>query len=90
MLIIVFECFGTIPAYIYLTVTESYQEDTPAGQGWPRISLTCEENMEALNAEIFILLLCSLAFGSALIHYTAYAKAKARVKIKSDLRHPMK
>ncbi len=42
--------------------------------------------METLNFEIMAVLIISLAFGSALIQYTAYAKAKAKVLIKNDLR----
>ncbi len=34
--------------------------------------------MEGLNVEMVTLLLSLLAFGSSLIHYSAYAKAKAR------------
>ena len=41
--------------------------------------------MEATSNEIFVLLVAVLGFGSSLIHYTAYAKAKARVSVKSDL-----
>lgn len=42
--------------------------------------------MEALNVEIVVLLLTLLGFGSSLIHYSAYAKNKARssVRIKKD------
>ena len=43
--------------------------------------------MEALKLEILLLLLTSLAFGSALIHYTAFAKAKAKLLVKDDFRN---
>lgn len=45
--------------------------------------------MEATNVEIFVILLSVLAFGSALIHYTAYAKSRAKVTVKSDLKKHM-
>lgn len=40
--------------------------------------------MEALSGEIVVLLLAVLGFGSSLIHYSAYAKARAKVQIKKD------
>ena len=41
--------------------------------------------MDATSGEIFVLLVAVLGFGSSLIHYTAYAKAKAKVTVKSNL-----
>jgi len=40
--------------------------------------------MDATNVEIFAILLTLLAFGSSLIHYTAYAKSRAKVAVKSE------
>ena len=40
--------------------------------------------MEATNLEIIITFLVVLSFGSSLIHYTAFAKAKAKVAVKND------
>ena len=40
--------------------------------------------MEGINLEIIILLLVALSFGSSLIHYSTYARAKARLKVKKE------
>jgi hypothetical protein len=40
--------------------------------------------MEALNGEIVVLLMAVLGFGSSLIHYSAFAKAKARAQIRQE------
>jgi hypothetical protein len=40
--------------------------------------------MDALTGEIMVLLLAVLGFGSSLIHYSAYAKAKAKVQLKQE------
>ena len=40
--------------------------------------------MEVINGEIFAVLVCLLAFGSSLIHYTAYAREKAKIVIHYD------
>lgn len=37
--------------------------------------------MEVMNGEILVLLVLFLGIGSSLIHYTAYAKEKARVVV---------
>lgn len=42
--------------------------------------------MEATNAEIFVILFALLGFGSSLIHYSAYAKSRAKVTIKSEFK----
>lgn len=42
--------------------------------------------MEATNAEIFVVLLTLLGFGSSLIHYSAYAKSRAKITVKSELK----
>ncbi len=38
--------------------------------------------MEGISLEIIVFLLSVLAFGSSLIHYTVYARAKARIELK--------
>ncbi|MDP7320048.1 MAG: hypothetical protein QF441_05535 [Bacteriovoracaceae bacterium] len=43
--------------------------------------------MEALNLEMVSFLLLILGFGSALIHYSAFAKSKAAAKITKDYYH---
>jgi len=43
-----------------------------------------EKNMEGLNLEILALLLGSLAFGSSLIHYQAFARARAVKQLKNS------
>lgn len=40
--------------------------------------------MEATNLEVLIFLVAVLGFGSSLIHYSAYAKSRAKVRIKTD------
>tara|TARA_Y100000768_G_scaffold387428_1_gene378681 strand:+ start:5335 stop:5487 length:153 start_codon:yes stop_codon:yes gene_type:complete len=45
--------------------------------------------MEASNLEIFALLTAILAFGSSLIHYSAFAKSRAKVAIKSELKEEL-
>jgi hypothetical protein len=40
--------------------------------------------MEATNLEIIVTFLVVLSFGSSLIHYTAFTKARAKVSIKND------
>lgn len=40
--------------------------------------------MEATNLELIVLLLSVLAFGSSLIHYTAFAKTKAKATVSSS------
>lgn len=42
--------------------------------------------MDATNLEIFAVLTSILAFGSSLIHYSAYAKSRAKVVVKSDFK----
>jgi hypothetical protein len=42
--------------------------------------------MEATNLEIIVLLVTILGFGSSLIHYTAFAKTKAKVAVKNEMR----
>ena len=42
--------------------------------------------MEGFSLEILVFLLGILGFGSALIHYTAYAKARAKVEVRRNLR----
>jgi hypothetical protein len=37
--------------------------------------------VEGFNFEILVFLLGILGFGSALIHYTAFAKARAKVEV---------
>lgn len=46
--------------------------------------------MEATNLEMMVLLVTILGFGSSLIHYTAFAKTKAKVAVKNELRKEYK
>ena len=41
--------------------------------------------MEASNLELIVILLSVLGFGSSLIHYTAFAKSKAKVAISKSM-----
>lgn len=43
--------------------------------------------MEASNLELVIILLSVLGLGSSLIHYTAFAKPKAKVPVSKPIEH---
>ena len=40
--------------------------------------------MDVMSGEILFFLVILLGFGSSLIHYTAYAKEKAKVAVKTN------
>lgn len=49
-----------------------------------RIKLKGGVDMDVLSLEVIVFLLGILAFGSSLIHYTVYARSKAKVALKRN------